>query len=274
MTYAQLQLVFVVTPTIALSVITLIERYRRRGQKEPELLWPRLVPLLALMGIATLYTIPWDDHLIAIGVWWYKSALLLGPSIGHIPIEEALFFPLQTLLVGAWWIWLTGWASPLTDIAETRTADKRRGRAGRVTVVAVGAALWIGALTLLAARWRPGTYLGWEMVWALPPLLLQILVGGDILWRRRRLLGWVVVPATLYLSCVDALAIHTGIWIIDPRQSLGMLIGGQLPVEELLFFLVTSALIGFGLALGSATAMRRRAQALFGQRAPLTHETS
>jgi lycopene cyclase domain-containing protein len=263
MTYAQLLLVFVVTPAVALGAAILFARYQTRGQKRPAPLWPKLALLLALMGVATLYTIPWDDHLIAIGVWWYRPALLLGLSIGHIPIEEALFFPLQTLLVGAWWIWLTGWASPLAGIAEKRAMDHRRGAVGRVTVFAVGVALWIGALTLLAARWRAGTYLGWEMAWALPPLLLQILVGGDILWRRRWLVGWVVVPAALYLSCVDALAIHLGIWIIDPRQSLGWLIGGQLPIEELVFFLVTSALIGFGLVLGSAAGMRHWVQALF-----------
>lgn len=263
MTYAQLLLVFVVAPTVALGAAILSARYRTRGQKGPAPLWPKLALLLAPMGVATLYTIPWDDHLIALGVWWYRPALLLGPSIGHIPIEEALFFPLQTLLVGAWWIWLTGWTSPLADTADERAAAHRRGAVGRITVFAVGVVLWIGSLALLGVRWRPGTYLGWEVAWALPPLMMQILVGGDILWRSRWLVGWVVVPATLYLSCVDALALHLGIWTIDPRQSMDLMLGGQLPIEELLFFLVTSALIGFGLVLGSAAGMRRRVQAVF-----------
>lgn len=262
MTYAQLLLLFVVAPTIALGV-ALLGRYRRRSQDAQGARWPRYSVTLALMGIATLYTIPWDDHLIALGVWWYRPMSLLGPSIGHIPLEEALFFPLQTLLVGVWWIWLAGWMSSARGGVDPHAKENWRGASGRMPAFTVGVALWIGSLALLGSGWRHGTYIGWEMAWALPPLLLQILVGGSTLWRHRRLLGWVVIPAALYLSCVDALAIHLGIWTIDPRQSLGVLIGGQLPVEELLFFVVTSALIGCGLVLGSAAEMRRRAQALF-----------
>lgn len=267
MTYAQLLLVFVVMPTVALSVAVLVVRQRKRGQKAPEPLWPRLAPVLALMGVATLYTIPWDNHLIALGVWWYRPTLLLGLSIDHIPLEEALFFPLQTLLVGMWWIWLTEW----TALAHGAVAQhdkqvdmgERRSPSGRITLFAAGSAVWLGALTFLGAGWRPGTYVGWETVWALPPLLLQILVGGDILWRRRHVVGWVVAPTALYLSGVDALAIHLGIWTIDPRQSLDLLIGGQLPIEELLFFLATSALIGFGVVLGVAVETRLRARAVW-----------
>ncbi|HEX9036688.1 MAG TPA: lycopene cyclase domain-containing protein [Ktedonobacterales bacterium] len=265
MTYAQFLLFFIVTPLVALGAAALPAYFRRSSQPGQVALWPGIAPVLALMGIATLYTMPWDDHLIALGVWWYRPSSLFGLYIGHVPLEEALFFPLQTLLVGMWWLWLGGWAAPVAGAIDTRTAHTRRGALGRSAVVAVGVAAWIGSLALLGAGWRAGTYVGWEIAWALPPLLLQALVGGDILWRRRRLLGWVVIPVVVYLSCVDALAIHLGIWTIDRRQSLGLLIGARLPVEELLFFLVTSALIGCGLVLGSATESRRRARALAGK---------
>ncbi len=284
MTYAELLLVFVVAPTVMLSgAIFLTRRFSNRfshhsqrwDQCAPTTLWPRLAALLALMGVATLYTIPWDDHLIALGVWWYQPALLLGPSIGHIPVEEALFFPLQTLLVGVWWMGLSEWVPSMRGAMRGatrgamrgatggRASMERRSGTGRTIVFALGAAVWIGALALVVERWQPGVYLGWELAWALPPLLLQILLGGDILWRRWGLVSLTLVPAALYLSCVDALALHLRIWTIDPRQSLGLLIGGQLPVEELLFFVATSALIGCGLVLGSAPEMGLRARAVW-----------
>ncbi len=262
MTYVQLLLIFVVMPTLALSALVLLDRRRTLGDGARAALWPKLVTLLVLMGVATLYTIPWDDHLISSGVWWYKPTLLAGAYIDHIPIEEVLFFPLQTLLIGVWWMWLTRSRLPASDAMEIRGADDRRTVALRVAVVALGIALWFGALTVLRSGWHPGTYLGWEIVWALPPLLLQILAGGGILWRQRLLVSLVVVPATLYLSCVDALAIHLHIWTIDPHQSLDVLIGGQLPVEELLFFLVTSVLVSFGLVLGVRSETWSQARAL------------
>jgi lycopene cyclase domain-containing protein len=275
MTYMQILLVFVVAPMVALGAAVLVDRYKKRGQQGLESLWPQIVPLLALTIIATLYTYPWDNHLIAAGVWWYQPALLLGLYIGRVPLEEALFFPLETLLVGVWWLWLARWFAPTGDSLTVQYVhDKPRSAVGRAVVIAVGVAVWIGSLALLGAEWRPGTYAGWELAWALPPLLLQIGVGGNLLWRYRLLLGLVVLPAALYLSCVDALAIHLRIWAIDPRQSLDVSIGGLLPVEELLFFLVTSVLIGIGLALGSAAEKRFRIQALFGsRRSTMTSQT-
>lgn len=268
MTYALLLLLFVVAPTFILLVAVIVDQRRRRGA---DLRRSAVVTLLALLALATVYTMPWDDHLIALRVWWYQPTLLSGTFVGHMPIEELLFFPLQTLLVGLWWMWL----APRFDAPSASESGAARPFAGRVVAVGVGGALWLGALGLLLAGWRPATYLGWELTWALPPLLLQTLVGGDLLWRRRRLVGVGIISATLYLSGVDALAISQGIWTIDPRQSLDLLLGGRLPLEELVFFLVTSALVVCGLTLGvSREAQRRmaalpaRVGALLGERIP------
>jgi lycopene cyclase domain-containing protein len=105
------------------------------------------------------------------------------------------------------------------------------------------------------------------VVWALPPVLVQLGLGADILWQERRLLIVVIVPATLYLSVADAVAIHLGVWTIDPQQSTGLLIGGALPLEEFIFFLLTTTLVAFGLALGLAPAPRTRLRRLLQRRA-------
>jgi lycopene beta-cyclase len=57
--------------------------------------------------IALVYTTPWDNYLVATGVWHYDPKLVLNITIGYVPIEEYSFFVLQTFLTGAfvYWLW-------------------------------------------------------------------------------------------------------------------------------------------------------------------------
>ena len=90
-------------------------------------------------------------------------------------------------------------------------------------------------------------------------IALQFSFGADILWHYRRQIAWSLVPATLYLSLADAFAIHGGTWTISPQQSLGIVIGGILPIEESFFFLLTTALVVFGMTLMLARPSHERA---------------
>jgi lycopene cyclase domain-containing protein len=83
----------------------------------------------------------------------------------------------------------------------------------------------------------------------MPPLMLQLAFGADILWRERRRIGLAIVPAVVYLCAADAIAISSGTWTISPVFSLGISIAGLLPVEECLFFLLTSTLVAFSVVL-------------------------
>jgi lycopene cyclase domain-containing protein len=87
---------------------------------------------------------------------------------------------------------------------------------------------------------------------------LQLGFGADILWRHRRLVLGALLPTTLYLSLADAIAINLGTWTINPQQSLHLLLGGVLPVEEAIFFLLTNTLLTFGLVLFLAPESRTR----------------
>jgi putative membrane protein len=91
--------------------------------------------------------------------------------------------------------------------------------------------------------------MGLILVWALPPIMLQVAFGADILWRHRLLVLTALLSVTAYLSAMDALAIGDGTWTIDPQQSLQVFVAGVLPVEELVFFLMTNTLIVFGVTL-------------------------
>jgi putative membrane protein len=102
----------------------------------------------------------------------------------------------------------------------------------------------------LFSGWAPGTYLALILAWALPPIALQFAFGADILWQHRRLVTLAIVPVTHFLSLADVLAIgFWGIWTIDPQQSLHILLGGILPIEEFIFFLMTNTLLVFGVTL-------------------------
>jgi lycopene cyclase domain-containing protein len=203
--------------------------------------------------IAVLYTTPWDNYLVATGVWWYDPQLVTGILLGWVPIEEYTFFIVQTLLTGAWLLFLARRLS-VTDSGEPLRGDLRW-----YTVLPMGV-VWLSAVLALFVNWVPGTYLGLQLVWALPPIGLQLAFGADILWRYRRLVGLAVLVPTVYLSAADVLAITAGIWTIDPQQTVGVLIAGALPLEELLFFLLTNTLVVFGVTLVLASESRSRIQ--------------
>jgi len=60
--------------------------------------WCAAVAFTAL--IAIVYTTPWDNYLVATGVWYYNPARIWGLVLGYVPLEEYLFFVLQTVLGG------------------------------------------------------------------------------------------------------------------------------------------------------------------------------
>ncbi|HLU09442.1 MAG TPA: lycopene cyclase domain-containing protein [Oceanobacillus sp.] len=260
MTYFGFLLQFVVVPIVVLGIF--VYRDRRMGKALPQslrLLPPALV-LVVLVGIALIYTTPWDNYLVATGVWWYDPALVTGITLGWVPIEEYTFFILQPILTGLWVLFLA------RRVHVVDAPFKPRSGVRVVSVVGVGA-VWFASLLLLLSGWKPGNYLSLELVWALPPIALQLAFGADILWHYRRLVFVSIASATLYLCGMDALAIASGTWTINPELSLDVLLGGVLPVEEAVFFLLTNMLLVFGLVLGLATesAYRLPAQIIGGK---------
>ncbi|MDR3574773.1 MAG: lycopene cyclase domain-containing protein [Anaerolineaceae bacterium] len=100
------------------------------------------------------------------------------------------------------------------------------------------------------------------LIWALPAIAPQLAFGADILWQRRKLVAMTIFPIFLYLSTADALAIHSGTWSINVSKSTGIFIG-PLPVEEALFFGITTLLISFGLTLAHSQLAQERWRNIF-----------
>ena len=254
MTYFDFLLRFLVIPILLLLFVTWRERERPAPGFNNGKIWQGILIHILL---AVIYTTPWDNYLVATGVWYYNPKLVTGIVFGYVPLEEYTFFVLETLMIGLWW-----WA--LVRIPALTPVPSPSGRGGftpnkalRVWSLGLLVLIWGTSLFMLLSGWKPGTYLAITLTWALPAIAPQLAFGADILWHYRRLLGTVIFTGAGYLSAMDALAIGSGTWTIDPAQSTGIFIG-NLPIEEVIFFVITVVLISFGMTLLLAEVSQER----------------
>jgi len=252
-TYFQFHFAFLVPAMAALLATAAVTRSRAARPT----LWgvgrrTYWVGVLAVTVIAVVYTTPWDNYLIAQGVWDYGQGQI-STRLGLAPVGEYLFFVLQPALTALWLGQLAfrpGW--PESDVVRrsddgTRVLDLDALSVGP-RVLAGGAAVGVGLAgwTLLASE--STFYLGAILAWAAPVLVLQWVIGAPQLWFQRRTVALGVAVPTAYLWVVDRIALATGIWYISPAYTTGLEIAG-LPVEEALFFLVTNLFVVQGLVL-------------------------
>ena len=79
-----------VAPIVIVSAILALPRMTKRE-------W---VGVILLPILAVLWTTPWDNYLVASGVWRYDPKKVWNVVLGYVPLEEYLFFVLQSLAVG------------------------------------------------------------------------------------------------------------------------------------------------------------------------------
>jgi lycopene beta-cyclase len=253
MTYFNFLLIFVLLPILVLLVITWLDK--RAGHPTPGF-DAKKVPLIIGVHIliALVYTTPWDNYLVATGVWYYNPGLVTGIVIGYVPIEEYTFFIVETILVGLWWWFLA------RRIDGNSWWSSGRAAAYRDQPFQPNPKLVYWSTGILVLMWAFFTfqfffagdawnYLGIIFFWALPPIIPQLLFGADILWHYRKLVFWAVFVPGLYLSLTDIVALNATTWQISKDQTLGINFLGILPIEEVAFFFITCVLIGFGLTL-------------------------
>jgi lycopene cyclase domain-containing protein len=222
--------VFIAPPLLLLAVAPGRPRVPRLG-----------IALLALPLIALVYTTPWDNYLVARGVWGYGSGRVLG-TIGYVPVEEYLFMLAQPLLA-------VGWLARCR-LHEAPPGTAERGPLPFLRARTAGTVVWlcIAVVGALLLAHEPTRYLGLILAWAAPVLAAQWWFTGDVpLQRSWRYASAVVVPV-LYLWLTDAIAIRLGTWSISERYTTGIAPLG-LPVEEMTFFLVTHLLSVHGALL-------------------------
>ena len=193
--------------------------------------------------MALLYTAPWDNYLIARGIWSYSPDRVSGSlRIGRVPLEECCFFVFQPVLTGLCLLCLL-------RIGGERVRPRPSLRVWKPRIVGGTLALMAGAVGVLAlatgGRWL---YLGLILVWSVPPLALHWCYGGETLWQARRVLAASLAAASIYLWAVDRAAIELKVWSISPVHVTGWELLG-LPIEEAVFFVVTNLLVLQGMLL-------------------------
>lgn len=247
MTYLQYHLAFLVPVLLGLAALTARRRGPLAGAYNPHDRWT-WGWFWALPVVAAVYTTPWDNYLVFREVWSYPPDRVLG-RLGYVPYEEYAFFVLQTLLTGLLLLGLLRRGGPAR--VALRPGLARWGGAALLLGLA-----FVGALGLSTER---TFYLGLILAWAMPVLAGQWAFGGDLILGRARLFWTAVLLPSAYLWLTDAYAISEGIWQISPRFTVGLKLG-PLPLEEMLFFLVTNLLVVTGLALFLHPEAQRRLQ--------------
>ena len=186
-----------------------------------------------MIVLAVGYTMPWDDLLIAEGVWWYGDRATVG-TIWHVPIGEYLFVVILPILT----------AFCLFHVAKI--PDRPPWIPWGDRALGAGCGLAISAVGWVLLRSLSTFYLGAILLWTGPILAIQWTFGLTALWavRGRTLLASLVSICSLWL--VDRIAIGFGVWAISETRTGGIDLLG-LPIEEALFFLVTTVFVAQGI---------------------------
>jgi lycopene cyclase domain-containing protein len=242
MTYFGFLLRFLFLPILIFLIITLWDNKRGKqiqGFRNGRAVW---VAIAVHVFLAVTYTTPWDNYLVATGVWYYNPDLVTGIVLGYVPIEEYTFFVVETILAGLWWWFL---ARRLSPPSSSYQPNKKLILISSSLLIVV----WVISTFLLFFGTEKWTYLSIILFWALPAILPQLLFGADILWHYRKLVFWAIVVPGTYLSLMDIVALSDTTWSISKTQTTGVLFFGILPLEEVVFFYITNVLITFGMTL-------------------------
>jgi lycopene cyclase domain-containing protein len=87
MTYPKTLLFFVVPAIVVMAIVT-----RKKIDR------PFLSALGVLLVVVYVATSPWDNLAVRWGIWFFDWEKTAGIRIGYLPLEEYLFFGLQTVL--------------------------------------------------------------------------------------------------------------------------------------------------------------------------------
>jgi len=236
-TYLEFLLLFVVLPMAALIAWGAVQS--RCPLSEAISLKRHWMAVLILAVIAFTWTTPWDNYLIAVGVWSSPADRIIG-TVGYVPLEEYAFFLLMPVIIGAV-LYLV-----LQKIHLHGTLCRQPQKRARWVVCLCALICFISGVILLLTQ--PNSYLALTVLWFTPPLFIQFVFDPLGILRNRSIIALATLLPTLYLWAADSFAIASGIWSFDSTILIGVKIG-NLPIEEALFFFITSLLVAQGITL-------------------------
>lgn len=259
MSYFGFLLRFLCIPILVFIAITYWDNKNRKqiaGFRNGRFIW---VGIAIHILLAVIYTTPWDNFLVATGVWYYNPELVTGFVLGYVPMEEYTFFVLETILSGLWWWFLARRIYPLFKREGGRAREEFQPNKSLIFLsTCLLVTLWLISTYLFFFGDTKWTYLSIILFWALPAILPQFLFGADILWHYRKLVALGILIPGAYLSLMDIVALRETTWSISPSQTTGILFYGILPLEEVIFFFITNVMIIFGMTLLLADVSQER----------------
>jgi len=260
MTYFAFLAQFVGIPILLLSLWTIVDYRRGRWNPASLLAWRPWIVIVGLCVVAFVYTTPWDNYLVASGVWYYDVNLVTGLVFGWVPIEEYTFFIVLPIMTGLFTLALMRYMPINPKRAEGAASNRVRAWSTGLMFAGWVACTAVLVLSFVDSSWQQWRYFGLLMSWALIPIMLQTAFGVDVFLRHWKIILLGIAVPSLYLSWADSLAITAGTWTIDPIYSVEALkIGGVLPFEEALFFTMVNTLVVIGMVLVLAEESQARA---------------
>jgi len=193
--------------------------------------------IVFISTLAFFYTIPWDNYIIYKGAWTYPSERVLA-VIGYVPIEECMFFVLQTVLTSLWALLCVRWSTPCFKF----NYDEHSYQMIRWIPISILCITTVVGYSISI----PGQntfYLGCILCWVSPVLIFVWYGGGNFFVKKIIPSSIAIIVPTIYLCWVDQVAIKNNVWHINKTTSLNIFIVDDLPVEEAFFFFITNVLI-------------------------------
>lgn len=197
-----------------------------------------LIVLGILVVVVIAFTFPWDNSAVRRGIWDFPEDRILF-RIGFLPIEEILFFVLQTMIVGLSTSIVSSRLSRIPDVIVNMTSPLTLSSTLLVLI------LWgiVGIVTRRRRRERRRTsYADHLLFWFLPIIVLQWAFGWSILVPYADIVVLAAIVWGTYYTIADIVAVREGIWYFDRSQTTGLTVG-PLPWEEVAFFVLTSLLV-------------------------------
>lgn len=216
MTYIEFLLIFTVIPIIILLFLL------RKNLDAVYLKW-----LLVVSVIAFTATSGWDNYAVYSGIWHFPEDKTLSIKLFYVPVEEYMFFFLQTFTTG---------------LVQFIFIKKYFNGSQKYFSFLLAAVLIFQTNEITKLPFDNFNYLFHLFSWGGFFILIQIIAGRK---KIPKYISAIIIPSvimTIYFSIADSISIGQGIWDFDPLQTTGIRIF-NIPLEEILFFLVTNILI-------------------------------
>jgi len=194
---------------------------------------------LGLVLLAVLiFTTPWDNYAAACGIWGFPTGRY-SFKIGYLPLEEYLFFLLQSLNVILAERFLTRRFQFFQNACSTPLHQEQFMMLFSFIVV------WFawGFYWLKNPGPRAHHYMRHLLFWFLPVIFIQYIIAGFLISSHSALLLLLTLAFGTYYTATDIIAVRAGTWFIDGQQTTGFKLFGILPWEEAVFFYLTSLLV-------------------------------